>query len=276
MMNTNKKFVTGLLAGLMALSLTACGEDGENAKQAASSAESVSQEQNSEKSDSGISQEKQALSVQPDMEEGEEDFTTQLEPFYGTYRFDGNDNQAKDPNEIVIDEKGVTYGGKTLSILRVTLDNYVKFNDSDVMFIIDGDSVSANFLHPEDQSVLEIYPIVERVSANTEQSQISSEATDASMNEPDTEVASKMAGTYTGQHSTLAIAMDGSFTYIEDSNRLKATITGKLPDELAQGMAVQAGEYVLQINFREDYTAFMIDVKDGGGTSIGGDDLVRE
>lgn len=186
-----KKLLIILLAGLMTLSFTACGKNEVQSSdpQAAEETEAYTSDQTADI--------KEETDEEIEITETQ-DFAALLAPFYGTYRFDGNNNQAKDPNEIVIDENGVSYGGESLSILRVTMDNYVKFNDSDVMFIMNSDSISANFLHPEDQSVLEDYPVVIRSAQG-----VSPSNSDAN---PATEApANKYVGTYGGRSGNMII-----------------------------------------------------------------------
>ncbi len=74
-----------------------------------------------------------------------------LRDYYGEY------SSTTDTAKIIINEEGISYNNELLTIDSIGEDNYVKFKDSTVMFMLDDNQVSANFTNVNDQSYRELY-----------------------------------------------------------------------------------------------------------------------
>lgn len=197
---------------------------------------------------------------------GERDIAEALSHFYGTYRFDG------DKNEIVIDENGVSYGGQYMSILRVTLDDYVKFNDSNAMFVMHSDMITANFMHESDVSYLDQYYLVGGKPAS-----VQTETSDSAETNSETETSSFSGVFVHPQEASLTVNDGGSFVYAYN----EASYTGTFPKTISESpfmitlTAEDGTELECKISYRPDYTAISTDFTDENGNHIS-HDLAKE
>ena len=192
-----QKIALILSAVMLSAALAACGSNGDSVQTATAAPEQPEAAASTAPAESS-SADIAALD--------DSDIQAALADYYGIYVC------QNDPNQIVVDESGISYGVSLLSIESIG-GGYVILNDSDAIIILNDGSISANLSHTGDDSYLDTY---EKTSGPSEapETTVPSDATvdaDTGSDSAQTVFAlSEYVGTYQSDGS------DDSFTLTED------------------------------------------------------------